>query len=132
MKNNILTILGICFLTSAYSQKKEKDLSILQTLVEKIHLDVAMMSGVPSRTSATWANLVYVQRGDSITTVPFDSLTSPKWNRFEYDITVEFDRFTGNSTQNLKGVIVLKRISPEREEKLRNWMLKEKEKALKR
>lgn len=137
MKNNILTIVGICLLTSAFGQKKEKELSILQTLVEKIHLDlrdVAMMSGVPSKTSVNWAKLVYVQQEDSIFRLPFDSLTSPKWNHLAYDITVEFDRFTENRTQNLQGVIVLKRISPEREEKLRNWMLKEmeKEKALKR
>ena len=62
------------------------------------------------------------------------TVSLPKWNHLAYDITVEFDRFTENRTQNLQGVIVLKRISPEREEKLRNWMLKEmeKEKALKR
>jgi len=137
MKNNILTILGVCLLTSAFGQKTDKNLSILQNLVEKIHWDlrdVATLSATPYESSAFWSKQVYVERGDSIITVPFDSLTSPKWNHLEYDITVEFDRFTEVRSQDLQGVIVLKRISPGREEKLRNWMLKEleKKKALKR
>ncbi|MCS3552706.1 MULTISPECIES: hypothetical protein [unclassified Sphingobacterium] len=124
-----------CFLTtvlslvlmSSYAQT-DKKISILQDIVKRTHQtirDVATKSGVPYTASATWVDDVYIEKGDSLVAVPFDSLTSPRWNYLEYDIKIVFDKFTNHSTRYLQGIIVLERIDPIREEKLRKRMLED-------
>ena len=122
----LTTVLSLV-LTSSYAQA-DKKISILQDLVKRTHQtlrDVATKLAVPYSVSATWPEQVYIERGDSLVAIPFDSLQSPSWNFLEYDVKIVYDKLTKNRTQYLKGIIVLERIDPIREEKLRKRMLED-------
>lgn len=128
MKKYLFTLmLFACFVH--VKGQDNKDASILERLVRKTHSalrDVATRSGVPSISSALWPEKAYLQRGDSLVAIPFDSL-STGWNYLDYDIVIAFDNTNVSATQLLQGIIILKPVSKERLEKLKSFVLKDKE-----
>lgn len=128
MKKYLLTFMLFVYFAHVKGQDN-KDASILERLVRKTHSalrDVATRPGVPSIFSAQWPERAYLQRGDSLIAIPFDSLRTG-WNYLDYDIVIAFDNTDVSAIQLLQGIIILKPVSKERLEKLKSFVLKDKE-----